>query len=63
MLAEFLPFPDIKTEKRAYSKELKSTNDNLLNISQLKILLDKIHKIYTTNDDEVIPSILSIDAN
>lgn len=61
MLADFLPFPHEKTIQRTFSEELKSTKNNLLNLSQIKILLEKIHKIYTTNDDEIIPSVLSAD--
>ena len=33
----------------------------MLNISQLKVLFEKIHKLYTSDDDEEIVSVLSID--
>lgn len=53
MLSDFLHFLHEKTVRHAFSKDLNET---------IKILLDKIHKIYTSNDDETIFSILSADA-
>lgn len=37
---------------------MNQTKENLLNIDQLQVILDKIHQIYTKDDNEIINSAL-----
>ena len=61
-LAEFFPFPNERTIRDSFKHEIKTTKENLLNLSQLEIILNKLHKIYTDNDNEQINASLAVDA-
>lgn len=61
-LGQFFPLPSEKTVKESFKSRIKETKNNLLNLSQLKIILDRLHEIYTSDKDEIIPSVLAVDA-
>lgn len=44
MLTNFIPIPTLKTVRNLFSLEMQQTKENLLNIQQLQLLLDKIHQ-------------------
>lgn len=61
-LAQYFPFPSEKTVTECFKPQMKETKNNLLNLSQLKVILDKLHDIYTDDKNEEIPSVLAVDA-
>lgn len=40
---------------------MKETKENLLNLSHLEVILNKLHKLYTDDDEKEIVAILSVD--
>ena len=62
MLTNFLPMPCLKAVRDSFKLQMNQTKENLLNIEQLQIILNKIHQIYTKDDNEIITSVLSCDA-
>lgn len=62
MFTNFLPMPCLKTVRDSFKLQMNQTKENLLNIEQLQIILNKIHQIYTKDDTEIITSVLSCDA-
>lgn len=61
-LTQFIPFPCEKTIRQKFKDEIRQTQENLLNINQLKVILKELHKFYIDNDEEVITSVLAVDA-
>ena len=61
-LTEFIPFPCEKTIREKFKDQMRQTQENLLNINQLKVILNELHKFYTDDDDEVLTSVLAVDA-
>lgn len=61
MLTSFFPLPSEKTIRDTFKNEIIETKSNLLNLPQLDIILKKLHRMYTDDDQEKIVAILSAD--
>ena len=60
-VSEFFPLPSERTLRDSFKAELNSTKENLLNIKQIKVILDQLHKLYTHDDNQKIPAVLAAD--